>query len=127
MIKNLKNEKNDFLFKKNEREFNLKIDYVNMFEFLHSDIEKFMSEYKIEIIEHRENILKLFFVMKERLSSIIKSKIKIHGSYATGLEMPWSDLDLMMIILDNSESLENIIEKIKNNLKVFLKARKRAY
>ena len=71
-----------------------------------------MLEYKIEMGENREIYKGLFFEIKKIFDKIENIKIKIHGSFAMGLEMPWSDLD---IIIENDfyKNCNNIlIDKI---------------
>ena len=86
------------------------IEDTEMFKILNKDLLDY-QQYKAEIIL-RQNIV---FQIENRINeikTIIKNladnyEVHIYGSYALGLNMDWSDIDLILVRNDNQENNDN--------------------
>ena len=112
---NLKNYHNDLL--KNEDYLNKKFsdeifDENQIKSNLYKDIIDFQKYTKTEIKKRQKPISHIRSALQERLElSGYDYTVNVFGSYATGLCLPWSDLDL--ILISKSQNMKNTNSVIK--------------
>ena len=112
---NLKNYHNDLL--KNEDYLNKKFsdemfDDNQIKSNLYKDIIDFQKYTKSEIKKRQKPISHIRSALQERLElSGYDYTVNVFGSYATGLCLPWSDLDL--ILISKSQNMKNTNSVIK--------------
>ena len=108
--------------------FNIKINYTNsnLEKLLHEEIIDFVKEVDT-ITENKQITFKnIITYLREIITSTLKSGFQIYtyGSYANGLNLPWSDIDLLIEFTDDSDGKENLelIHKALKNSEKFLEA-----
>ena len=108
--------------------FNIKVNYTNsnLEKLLHEEIVEFVKEVDL-ITENKQKTFKEIIIsLREIISSAVKSGFELYtyGSYANGLNLPWSDIDLLIEFTDNSDGKENLelIEKAFKKSEKFLEA-----
>ena len=86
------------------------IEDNEMFKILNKDLLDYQL-YKSEIISKQNNALQIENRINE-IKNIVKNltqeyEVNIYGSYALGLNMDWSDIDLVLVKNENQENVEN--------------------
>ena len=120
---------NDKVYKKTNKDSNKKelkfslneMDELEMYKILNKDLLDY-ELYITEILRRQNNILQIDNRINE-IRNILRGitneyEIKIYGSYALGLNMEWSDVDLVLVKVENPENEnndENILLMQQNN------------
>jgi DNA polymerase sigma len=99
------------------------IEDYEIFQLLNKDLMDY-QKYITEIINRKIPLINnLINEIKINLNSITEDyEIKIYGSYANGLCMPWSDIDLVLINKNKNQNQNNNNNSIppENNENIFL-------
>lgn len=90
------------------------IDDAEMFKILDKDLNDYQKYITEKINRNIPAINEIINEVRATLNTITQDyDIKIYGSYANGLCMPWSDLDLVLVNKNGIENNEN--ENNENN------------
>lgn len=84
---------------------------------LHDEIMKFEQSVNKYNEENKENYDSLIKKISEAVSDIVPDSVcEIYGSFATGLSLPWSDIDIV-VKLPNPNYTSGILDNLEMNLK----------
>ena len=94
--------------------YNISYSNLNLEKKLHEEIVEFHDRIANDLIKKSENCAQLLQILEKTIENSINMKFTLstYGSYANSLNMPWSDIDLLIEFAEH-EDTEILLEQME--------------